>query len=472
MPIIGYIVNYTRVSESQLTSWTDVRVMGDKTSLRVTGLEEFSKYGFRVIALNAAYFCVGNGEPSPMAFIETTISLLTPISSAPRKDGSTEAKGGSIDVVWDRPTGSNLARLSGYTLFRARSPSDNYEDVMMRVTQLRANSGTESGAPGVRVRGAWSGGVWEVADATDPSKNKNEGLFSSSGDDHGSSIVEFRPDVPASGMYSVQIIWPGTPSTSRSAKVPVLMEHGEGSFSSFIDQSSLFGVWADVGTFFLEAGIQSRLTIGTTGIDKDSVAAISRARFVLLTLATDNSAETGFTPIIKRNLGTQQGLTCVDESSGKRVDPLWDSALSTCFRLFPHSHAGLDGQLEDKWYLSARSSMWHDGTSSQLLLDSDKALWVRVVDTFVGTSSRRSGYRNLESCAHPGLFVYVAADKPYWVKRFDGQCTDGSEVRMYDGDGDNEGSEDDMVARCAKACLEKRVPKMVLGMALMRRDSF
>ena len=86
-------------------------------------------------------------------------------------------------------------------------------------------------------------------------------------------------------------------------------------------------------------------------------------------------------------------------------------------------------------------------------------MWVRVVDTYVGASSRRNGYRNLESCAHPGLFVYVATDTPYWVKKFDGQCTDGAEVRIYDGDGDNEGAEEDMVARCAKACLDKNSPK-------------
>ena len=49
---------------------------------------------------------------------------------------------------------------------------------------------------------------------------------------------------------------------------------------------------------------------------------------------------------------------------------------------------------------------------------------------------------------------------------FNGECNDGNEIRMYDGDqgetpfihGDNPGSPDERIARCSTACREKKEP--------------
>jgi hypothetical protein len=38
------------------------------------------------------------------------------------------------------------------------------------------------------------------------------------------------------------------------------------------------------------------------------------------------------------------------------------------------------------------------------------------------------------------------------------ECADGEEIRMYDGDGDNDGDVQTKVAKCAQACLTKKAP--------------
>jgi len=53
-----------------------------------------------------------------------------------------------------------------------------------------------------------------------------------------------------------------------------------------------------------------------------------------------------------------------------------------------------------------------------------------------------------KKCKEPGL-----------IKVFDGECTDGSEIRMYNGDGDNPGSAEERAVRCSNACRDKQTPK-------------
>jgi hypothetical protein len=38
------------------------------------------------------------------------------------------------------------------------------------------------------------------------------------------------------------------------------------------------------------------------------------------------------------------------------------------------------------------------------------------------------------------------------------ECTNGKEIRMFDGDGDNEGTVAEMVYKCSRACLSKKNP--------------
>ena len=45
-----------------------------------------------------------------------------------------------------------------------------------------------------------------------------------------------------------------------------------------------------------------------------------------------------------------------------------------------------------------------------------------------------------------------------YIKVFDGECSDGSEIRMYEGDGDNPGSAEERALRCSEACLHKKEP--------------
>ncbi len=44
------------------------------------------------------------------------------------------------------------------------------------------------------------------------------------------------------------------------------------------------------------------------------------------------------------------------------------------------------------------------------------------------------------------------------LKVLDGECTDGSEIRMYEGNGDNPGSAEEQAMRCSEACLHKKEP--------------
>jgi hypothetical protein len=298
MILLGYIVNYTALDG--MDEWHEERITGTSsnppaTSLRVTGLKEFQEYGFRVIALNAAYFCVGNGEPSEIVTTSTTISLVTPVAGAPGK-GPLASKGGSIDMKWDRPQGTNMGRLTGFTLYRTKSPADDYEDVSMDVF------GTD--VSGVTVVGAFDS-------TTDP--RGNHGVLSS-GSDHGSAYVEFRPDLPVAGTYAVEVLWQGaagTTSIQRSARVPVQVDHAEGGFSAVLDQSTFSGAWVTIGTFKMSQGKQSRFTVGTAGVPGDQTVAVARARFLLNSIAISSTASDSFTAA-----SAGAGLTCQE---GHRV---------------------------------------------------------------------------------------------------------------------------------------------------------
>ena len=41
-------------------------------------------------------------------------------------------------------------------------------------------------------------------------------------------------------------------------------------------------------------------------------------------------------------------------------------------------------------------------------------------------------------------------------KKFDGECADGSEIRMYEGNGDNPGTAEERAIRCSAACKSKK----------------
>ena len=43
-------------------------------------------------------------------------------------------------------------------------------------------------------------------------------------------------------------------------------------------------------------------------------------------------------------------------------------------------------------------------------------------------------------------------------KMFDAECTSGSEIRMYAGNGDNPGTSAQRASRCSEACLTKKTP--------------
>ena len=43
-------------------------------------------------------------------------------------------------------------------------------------------------------------------------------------------------------------------------------------------------------------------------------------------------------------------------------------------------------------------------------------------------------------------------------KKFDGECSDGSEIRMYEGNGDNPGTAEERAIRCSAACRAKKSP--------------
>ena len=58
--LVGYVLNYT-IKNSEMVPISH-RIMGEETSSTViSNLDEYTDYEFRVAALNAAYFCVGDG---------------------------------------------------------------------------------------------------------------------------------------------------------------------------------------------------------------------------------------------------------------------------------------------------------------------------------------------------------------------------------------------------------------------------
>merc|ERR1711865_1147773 len=101
-------------------------------------------------------------------------------------------------------------------------------------------------------------------------------------------------------MGDVEIMWPQTDTTTRkrSDRVPVVVEHADGSYSNTISQdgSDNHGVWSTIGTFTMSKGSsQTRLTVGTSAIPSSNSVAISQARFVLQSIAIDSTAYDGFT---------------------------------------------------------------------------------------------------------------------------------------------------------------------------------
>ena len=44
------------------------------------------------------------------------------------------------------------------------------------------------------------------------------------------------------------------------------------------------------------------------------------------------------------------------------------------------------------------------------------------------------------------------------AKKFSGYCEDADEIKLYEGNGDNDGSVDERVARCSAACRAKKKP--------------
>ena len=312
MELIGYLVSYRAIFKDGTTgTWTTTKVVGGAvTSLRVEGLLEFQMYGFQILAQNSAYFCpsVGNGAYSETAYVSSTVELVTPKPTRPEK-GAMLPRGGSIDVMWGispivtnggltmkEPSTSSLNAIKGFTLYRGLSPRDNFQDVYMLVGQTN---------DGIQVSGVWR----EMTDA-----KGNAGLVSQ-GQHHGTSSVEFAPLLPVQGVYDIQIMWPETPSDqTRSAQVPIVVEHSEGSYSVTINQdgASNHGVWYQVGTFTMMKGAkQSRLTVGTSGVPSSNFVSISQARFVLKSIAIDSTAFDGFSKLATRNFDENGGVVAM-----------------------------------------------------------------------------------------------------------------------------------------------------------------
>ena len=54
--------------------------------------------------------------------------------------------------------------------------------------------------------------------------------------------------------------------------------------------------------------------------------------------------------------------------------------------------------------------------------------------------------------------TFLPAGLSSHIKVFDGECSDGSEIRMYNGGGDNPGSAADKAVRCSAACRVQKKP--------------
>ena len=53
---------------------------------------------------------------------------------------------------------------------------------------------------------------------------------------------------------------------------------------------------------------------------------------------------------------------------------------------------------------------------------------------------------------------FSLADITNHIKIFKGECSDGKEIRMYEGNGDNPGSAEERALRCSAACRSKKKP--------------
>lgn len=77
--------------------------------------------------------------------------------------------------------------------------------------------------------------------------------------------IEFAPQIPATGNYSVYIRH--TAASNRATNVPVNVVYASGTATVSVDQTIDNGVWVPLGTYNFDAGTSGKVIVNTTGTD-------------------------------------------------------------------------------------------------------------------------------------------------------------------------------------------------------------
>jgi hypothetical protein len=99
-------------------------------------------------------------------------------------------------------------------------------------------------------------------------------------------------------------------------------------------------------------------------------------------------------------------------------------------------------------------------TIPQTMVSGYDSLEIRVVGKFDDFTDGSIDLYDGQSCDDTGGGVkFTTLEKnPDYIEKFTGDCRNGIELRMYEGDGDNDGTEMERVHRCKNACLNKKPP--------------
>ncbi|MEV4655121.1 hypothetical protein [Micromonospora sp. NPDC049301] len=92
----------------------------------------------------------------------------------------------------------------------------------------------------------------------------------------GVNRLRFRPTLPASGSWTVQLRWTANPN--RATNVPVDIAYSGGVATRTVDQRQSGGQWVPLGTYPFTAGTDGSVLIRTEGTDGHVVA--DAVRFV------------------------------------------------------------------------------------------------------------------------------------------------------------------------------------------------
>jgi hypothetical protein len=123
-----------------------------------------------------------------------------------------------------------------------------------------------AGLPGVVVDDTQAVAVGEWVASQHQKTYLGEGYRHDNNEGKGSKTVTFIPDLPQAGRYEVRFAFPAL--AGRAQRVPVLVFHGDGEDTVFVDQTvapPIEGRFVSLGVYRFEAGTQGHVLVSNEG---------------------------------------------------------------------------------------------------------------------------------------------------------------------------------------------------------------